>query len=246
MERPESSSPLPAVACAVCLLLALGFSASCSSKYKASENDPAPQRIVDRALATLKDFQQRQDMQDLMDLVAEADGLVVFPDATKGAFLYGAQLGLGVTLGRNATGAWSAPSFCTISEMSAGLQAGFQTGPLMLVLLSDKALVLAVDVGFSLGGDASVTVGPVTASHITSSTTARKDVVYYWNPLGAYAGMSLKGGLLSPQPELNAAYYGDQDATAHRIVIKGKYANPGARDLVEFLDRLSSPAAAFN
>ncbi|MFW5837391.1 MAG: lipid-binding SYLF domain-containing protein [Desulfovibrionaceae bacterium] len=242
MERTE---PRRSPRLLIALLAAALLAAACTTRNLASTDASKPQRLVDKALDVLKELDKQPELKDLMDLAAGAEGLVVLPETTKIAFLYGGQLGDGVILGRNATtGKWSYPAFCAVGDMSAGLQAGFQTGPLVLVLLTDTALSLAVDTGFSLGGDASVTFVTGTVSNFTSTRTAGKDVVHYWDPMGAYAGVSLKGGLLTPLPEMNARYYLDPDATSHRVVVEGKYANPGAQQLRDFLDRLSTEAWA--
>ncbi|MGE4558541.1 MAG: lipid-binding SYLF domain-containing protein [Desulfovibrionaceae bacterium] len=235
----------PLILLALSLLAAALFAAGCASKNEEPYEPSSEQRVVDKAFAALQKLGSQDDLENLMSLIAGAKGVAILPETTKGAFLYGAQLGVGVILGRDyATGRWSYPAFCTTGDMSVGVQAGFQTGPLVLVLLSDKALVLGVDAGFSLGGDASVTIGPVTAANITSTDTAAKDVAYYWAPVGLYAGVSLKGGVLLTQQEMNAAYYLDPDATAHRVVIENKYTNPGAQPLVDYLNTLSTATAA--
>jgi lipid-binding SYLF domain-containing protein len=227
------------------LLTVTLFAAGCATKNEEPSEPSSEQRVVNKAYNALQGMERQDKFKNLLSLIAGAKGVAILPETTKGAFLFGAQLGVGVILGRDYdTGRWSYPAFCTTGDMSVGVQAGLQTGPLVLVLLSDKALVLGVDAGFSLGGDASVTIGPVTAANITSTDTAQKDVAYYWAPVGLYAGASLKGGVLLTQQEMNAQYYLDPDATAHRIVIENKYTNPGAQPLVDYLNKLSDPDAA--
>ena len=55
----------------------------------------------------------------------EAQGVVIFPKLTKGAFVFGLEGGNGVLIVRDGkTGSWSAPAFYEISAASFGVQAG--------------------------------------------------------------------------------------------------------------------------
>src|SRR5438105_3603059 len=48
-------------------------------------------------------------------LLAEAHGVAIIPDMVKGGFVVGVSHGKGVIVARDASGAWSAPVFITVT-----------------------------------------------------------------------------------------------------------------------------------
>ncbi|MGI8836549.1 MAG: YSC84-related protein [Pyrinomonadaceae bacterium] len=62
---------------------------------------------------------------------------------------------------------------------------------------------------FEIGGEASIAAGPVgrTAS-ASSNVTLDAGILSYSRSKGAFIGASLKGGMISPDNDLNGAVYG--------------------------------------
>lgn len=143
--------------------------------------------------------------QDLLD---KAECVMVFPKVVKGAFIVGAQGGRGVASCRTASG-WSAPAYFEIKGGSFGLQIGGQETDFVLLVMNESGMKSLLSDKFELGGDASVSAGPVgrTAS---ASTDVKLDaqILSYSRSKGVFAGISLKGSAISPEKSDNEDTYG--------------------------------------
>lgn len=143
--------------------------------------------------------------QDLLD---KAECVMVFPKVVKGAFIVGAQGGRGVASCRTTSG-WSAPAYFEIKGGSFGLQIGGQETDFVLLVMNESGMKSLLSDKFELGGDASVSAGPVgrTAS---ASTDVKLDaqILSYSRSKGIFAGLSLKGSAISPEKSDNEDTYG--------------------------------------
>jgi lipid-binding SYLF domain-containing protein len=149
-----------------------------------------------------------------------------------------------VLLGRDAAGSWSSPAFYVLGSASFGLQAGIRDSQTLILVMNDRALDAMIDRQFTLGGDASLAVLHLGGGVEGSTTTALgADLVAFSRSRGFYAGLSLDGTVLQPQPEWNQAYYG-RAVVARDIVRNMTVHNPGADPLRGALLRAAAPAPA--
>jgi lipid-binding SYLF domain-containing protein len=163
-----------------------------------------------------------------------AKGVLVLPSVIKAGFIYGGQGGNGVLLARGADGSWSAPAFYTLGGGSIGLQIGVQEASIVLVFMNDKAFKAAIDTGLTLGADATAAAGTVGITGEVASTHAFKDVYYFADVGGLFAGISLEGGAIGVREGLNRTYYG-KTITPREIVLDRKVQAPAAQMLKDAL-----------
>jgi lipid-binding SYLF domain-containing protein len=117
------------------------------------------------------------------------------------------------------------------------LQAGVQETKVVLVFMNNDRLHAAIDSGLTLGGDASIAAGSKGAKSIVSTTTAYKDIYYFVDVGGVFAGVSLEGNVIKVRKSLNEEYYGT-GATPWNIVKNKIYKNSGADALKNTLSRI--------
>ena len=135
--------------------------------------------------------------------------VAVLPGVLKAAMGYGARHGSGVMSCRT-PGGWSAPAFVNISGGSVGLQLGAESTDLVLFFMTDRgARSLVNGTRITLGGKASVAAGPFGRSGEVATNLELKSEIYsYARSKGLFAGVSLEGARLAPNPEDVTSYYG--------------------------------------
>lgn len=189
--------------------------------------------LVDSARWTVEAMKNRDD--DIARLLranlASARGVAIFPTVTKGAFVIGAQGGSGVVLARNADGTWSQPAFYYLGAGSFGLQAGFQSAQIILVLRSEGAVKSIISGQSKFGADLQFALGEV-GGGISAATTTNlgADIVGFASASGLYGGMSLEGAGIIRRNDLNKAFYG-RNVDPESILLGGAVANPQADQL---------------
>ena len=174
----------------VCALLV-----ACTTTGPDVRANPAAARseINSEANATLSRLYQAAP--GARDLVARADGVLIFPDVNKISFIVGGQHGDGVLRihGRPA-------SYYTISGGSIGYQAGAQSKAVVLLFLTPEALAsFRNSNGWTAGVNATVAVAKVGADGTIDTTTARQPVMQFvLNNAGLMAGLSVEGTKITP------------------------------------------------
>jgi lipid-binding SYLF domain-containing protein len=145
------------------------------------------------------------------DLLRRARGIAVFPAVLKLGLVVGVSFGDGVALRKNEkTGDWSRPAFFKFFSGSLGVQVGAQSTDVILLIMTESALESMLEDKLSLGADISVAAGPV--GRLASAETGRaRDaaILSYSRSKGLFAGLSLKGGTLTPDKMANDAYHGE-------------------------------------
>ena len=96
--------------------------------------------------------------------------------------------------------------------------------------MNDKAFKSALDTGLTLGADATVAAGTDGLTGEVASTHVFKDVYYFADVGGLFAGVSLEGGVIHVRDGLNKTYYG-KTLTPREIVLERKVDAPGANQL---------------
>lgn len=219
------------------MLILLGLLAGCYGAHgTGGGSNPAhyEQGLVDKSAAVVRGMRADPAFRQIDVYLKNARGVLVLPSVIKAGLIYGGQGGNGVLLAREADGSWSSPAFYTLGGGSIGLQIGVQEAAIVLVFMNDKAFKSALDTGLTLGADATVAAGTEGLTGEVASTHVFKDVYYFADVGGLFAGVSLEGGVIHVREGLNKTYYG-QDLTPRQIVLERKADVPAARALKDAL-----------
>jgi len=176
------------------------------------------------------------------DLLAHAKAIAVFPQVIKAAFIIGGEGGRGVVSRRTGAG-WSDPVFFRAGGGSVGPQIGASATDIVLLFMNDDALEGLMKDKFELGAEAGVAGGPVgrEASAGTDALMHAK-ILSYSRSHGLFAGVNLKGVVISPEDDLNVAVY---NKTAHELLSDDVQDSPGSDGLHTFsttVGRYSKPS----
>lgn len=170
------------------------------------------QMLIRNATAQLRAMQADPSLVIPERIVADAQGIAVFPDIVKAGFLVGARVGHGLLVVRLPDGTWSQPIFLTLAGGSIGLQAGVASSDAVFVFRNRQSIerFLLGRGTLALNGDASVAVGP-RGNGVGGATNLRlaADVLTYGRNRGFFAGVSGGGSSISIAKRRNFAYYGD-------------------------------------
>jgi len=185
------------------------------------------ENLVERARIAVDDLKTDKEFGNALDLLRRARGVVIVPSLIKGGFFIGGEGGEGVLLARSGEG-WSNPAFYSLGSASFGLQIGLEQAEVIILIMNDKALSAIMRNEFKIGADAGlavVTLGSGAEAATTSAVGA--DIVVWASATGAYAGITIKGSILSPDKNWNTAYYG-RPIAVDDIIRKPHAVNPGA------------------
>jgi lipid-binding SYLF domain-containing protein len=146
------------------------------------------------------------------ELIDKAEAIAVFPGTLKAAFIFGGRGGQGVVSRRTARG-WSAPAFYNLGGGSFGAQIGAEKTDIVLLIMNEDGLKGLMSDKFELGAEAGVAAGPVGRT-AAASTDAKLQagILSYSRSKGAFIGVSLKGTFITPDDDLNQAFYGRKAA----------------------------------
>jgi lipid-binding SYLF domain-containing protein len=159
-------------------------------------------------------------------LLDKAKCVVVVPGMKKAGFIFGAKYGRGFAVCRRAGGSgWSAPAAMQVEGGSFGFQIGASETDVALLVMNDGGMKHLLSDKFTLGGEASVAAGPL-GRDAAAETDAElnAEMLSYSRTRGLFAGLSLEGASLAPDPDTNRELYG-HDAT-NREILTGDFKTP--------------------
>lgn len=192
-----------------------------------------PVALVTDSVTTLQDLATDSQMGTFRQYLKSAKGVLIIPLLVKAGFIVGIEGGNGVLMLRDAkSGRWNGPAFYSLGSGSVGLQIGAQVSKVVLLIMTRHGVNSLFNTSFKLGADASIAAGPVGGG---VGTDIPADIISFGRSKGAFAGVSLSGGLVSPANELNRRYYG------HTINLE-TLLNSGKPDRLQ-ADRLRSELA---
>ncbi len=194
--------------------------------------------LIEQAATSVQEMLAEPDAEVAARLLQQSHGVIVFPSLIKGGFGIGGQLGDGVFLRRDRdTGTWYGPSFVRISGLSYGWQIGLQKTSLILVIANEQGLQNLKNSGITLGGDLSVTAGPLgRRAQLATDLSLDASLYSYSLSRGLFIGASLEGSRLQRNDELIHNYW---DALASSDTI---FSHPAEEEavapLIEALNQL--------
>jgi len=159
------------------------------------------------AAAVLNEVMETPEATIPSSLLADSRCVAVIPRVVKVGFIFGGRHGRGLLSCRVGSG-WSRPSYIAITGGSFGLQIGAQATDFVLVITKERAAKALTSQKITLGGDASVSAGPVgRTAEVATDATLRTEIYSYSRSKGLFAGLSLEGSSLRVDVEANEAVY---------------------------------------
>jgi lipid-binding SYLF domain-containing protein len=221
------------------LIITMGnLKAAASSGEGKSEDSEKAAKTLKKAVIALDHVMEDPENSIPQSLINSSEGIVIFPGAFKIALGFlGGQGARGIAMIRKEDGSWSNPFFVNLGEGSLGFQIGAQASDIVL-LFKDRNDIIEIDkADITLGGDVGVTAGPVNkGSSSITDITFESEIYSYYRSKGLFAGVSLKGGILSYNEKVSESLYGIEDISTDEIFsgIETPY-NDKVNDLIEAL-----------
>ncbi len=153
------------------------------------------------------------------NLISKSEGIVIFPKAFKLALgAIGGQGGNGIAMIRLDDGSWSNPFFVTLGEASVGLQLGAQKSDIVLLFKNKDDVISINEADVILGTGIEVAAGPVSkSSEAVTDVNFETEIYTYQRSKGLFAGISLKGGVLSYHNTFNETLYAMENSSPEKI-----------------------------
>ncbi|MCK5876121.1 MAG: lipid-binding SYLF domain-containing protein, partial [Candidatus Marithrix sp.] len=95
----------------------------------------------------------------------------------------------------------------TVSSASLGLQAGLESKNIVLLFTRNKLAKDLLNANLKLGVGLDLTVGPL-ATDVGTKEVFDKEIYYYSDGVGMFAGVSLKGSSMAADELSNEGLYG--------------------------------------
>ena len=193
------------------IFMSLLFTTASAQDSDEQNTNSKQEEKIEASSKVLKDF---ADMKENIpqDLLKITQGIIVVPKLINAGFVLAGKRGKGIAMVKLEDGTWSNPVFVTITGGSVGFQIGVQAVDLVLIFKNRETLQDIGKGSFTLGGDISVTAGPVGRNSTASTDYKLEAEVYsYSRSKGLFAGISLGGSAIAVDAKANAAYYGNDD-----------------------------------
>ncbi|KAH8930002.1 DUF500-domain-containing protein [Atractiella rhizophila] len=155
--------------------------------------------------------------------IANAQGLAIFTVFRSGFVLSGAG-GAGIVIARREDGSWGGPSGILLHTVGFGFIFGVDVYDVVLILRTKKALETFIKPRVTIGGEVSVSAGPVGQGAMLESGIERSPVWSYVKSKGLYGGVQMDGNIMIERNDENARSY-NRTVTAEEI-LTGKVPTP--------------------
>jgi lipid-binding SYLF domain-containing protein len=174
-------------------------------------------------------------------LLATANCIIVLPGVKTFAVGVGKSGGRGPMSCRKSKsvsgGKWSAPAMYTIGGASAGVQFGGSSTDFVLLLMSTTAVDKVLAGKIKVGNDLTAAMGHEGS---TGWIVGGTDIVSYGRSKGLFAGASLNGASLAPDPGADQRLY-QKPVSGREIVLDNAVEpTPAGQSLVSLLDSLGT------
>lgn len=200
--------PVRAASLVAAALLILGTAVATPSQSKNAKKLAKAAKEAQEAADVFTEIMNVPDQAIPQKLLDKAEAIAVFPGVIKAGFIVGGRKGDGV-ISRRVKGGWSPPAFFNLAGGSVGLQIGASKTDFVLLFMNEDALNGLLKDKFEIGGEGSVAAGPVGRSASASTDVLLKaGIISYSRSKGAFAGLELKGVVISPDNDDNVAVYG--------------------------------------
>ncbi|KAK4627385.1 SH3 domain-containing YSC84-like protein 1 [Fulvia fulva] len=144
-------------------------------------------------------------------VIREAKGLAIFTTMRTGLWFSGAG-GAGVLIARKPDGSWSPPSGIMLHTAGLGFLIGVDIYDCVIVINTEEALEAFTRVRCTLGGEISVSAGPVGAGGVLETEVHKRQapLYTYLKSRGFYAGVQIDGTIVIERNDENERFYGQK------------------------------------
>ncbi len=133
---------------------------------------------------------------------------------------------------------WSKPSFIKIKSGSIGFQIGFSKVDMVIVIVNPIAIAKMSSTTFTLGGDLSVTAGPIGRDAKEGIDYELKSGAYsYAKSRGIYAGLTLEGSKFKMDYKSNKKVYRTSHLVQELLTSNGDQTPLEIKSYVDSLNR---------
>lgn len=202
---------------ALVAVLCVGFGDTSAQRRRSAK--AAPKRSADaarhsnEAAKVLNKVMAVPEKEIPRDLLESAEAVAVCPGVVKAAFILGGRKGDCIISRRTQKRRWSSPVYYNLAGGSFGAQIGASKTDFVLLFMNEDALKGLMEDKFEIGGEIEATAGPVgRAAAASTNPRLSAGILTYARSKGAFIGVSLKGVAITPDNDLNEAYYGKKAA----------------------------------
>jgi len=211
-----------------------------STLLVAEEDTRKTDERLDDAASLFTEIMSAPDRSIPQSLLDKSSCLVLVPGLKKGAFVVGGKYGRGFAVCRAASGqGWGPPAAIRIEGGSFGLQIGFSSSDVVLLVMNERGMRRLNQTKFTIGGEATAALGPV-GRDATAQTDAlmTAEILSWSRSRGVFAGASLDGATLRSDVDENRNMYG-KPWTSRQILNSGATTPAAARKLLDVLAKYS-------
>ncbi|HEY7389883.1 MAG TPA: lipid-binding SYLF domain-containing protein, partial [Bryobacteraceae bacterium] len=127
----------------------------------AAEQTKATERLDDAA-GLFSEIMATPDKSIPQSLLDKSACIVLVPGLKKGAFVFGGKYGRGFAICRSTAGeGWGPPAAVAIEGGSFGIQIGFASSDVVLLVMNERGMKDLTKSKFTIGGEATAAAGPV-------------------------------------------------------------------------------------
>ncbi|HEY7535699.1 MAG TPA: lipid-binding SYLF domain-containing protein [Thermodesulfobacteriota bacterium] len=174
------------------------------------EKDIEEQELSTKAAIVMENLMlEPPDKQIPASLLEKASCIGIFPSVTKAGLIVTGQHGRGLLSCRHdKTKKWGAPAFFTVSGASFGVQAGYKTADVVLLVMDPKGVDALLSGAMTIGsGNVSASSGSL--GNGTDIASMRASIITYARPdKGLFAGADLQGTSIAYDGKKNEKVYG--------------------------------------
>lgn len=202
----------------------------------AADKLTTPRSLVEKAQITFESMHNDPNFSWIKENWGRVQAVFIVPQFLKGAFFFGGAGGSGLFCVRQqGTDSWSYPAFFTLGTASIGLQIGGSVSEVILMVMSQKGVQAFYTSSFKLGAELSLAAGPIGGSlQGATPQNLSADLIAFSRVKGAFAGISLEGGIIKTRDSLNREYYG-QSVLPYEILAQDSVNNAHAERLRSLL-----------
>ena len=197
------------------------IAAPSNGEPKSVENEKAT-KTIENAERTLDNVMENPVLGIPKSLINKSEGIVIFPRSCQiAAGAFNGPGGKGIAMIHNEDGSWSNPLFVTLGEGIQGYRIGIEASDIVL-FFKDRNDIIDIDKSeITLGSDVGVAAGPVNKGSSSNTDIIFETEIYsYHLSKGLFAGVSLKGGILSYYEKLSDSLYGIEAINMGEIFYK--------------------------